>query len=78
VSSASAANRFEHVTIAHGGGDPARAGNIIVDGLDTTISMQNCALNDSAGYGIVYDSLSFQVELIDVTFQGNRVGEQSM
>ena len=78
VSAARAANRFEHVTIAHGGGDPARAGNIIVDGLGTTISLQNCALNDSAGFGIVYDSQSFQVDLTDVSFAANRLGEQSL
>jgi len=78
VSAVSSANRFAHTTIAHGGGDPARAGNIIIDGLGTTITMQNCALNDSAGYGIVYDSLSFQVELSDISFQGNQSGEQSM
>ena len=78
VSAINTDNRFEHVTIAHGGGDPARAGNIIVDGLDTNITMQNCALNDSAGYGIVYDSSSFQVELSDISFRGNRSGEQSM
>jgi len=78
VSAVSSANRFAHATIAHGGGDPARAGNIIIDGLGTTITMQNCALNDSAGYGIVYDSSSFQVELSDISFQGNLSGEQSM
>jgi len=78
ASATSTANRFEHVTIAHGGGDPARAGNIIVDGLDTAITMQNCALNDSAGYGIVYDSSSFQVMLTGVSFTANRLGEQSM
>lgn len=78
VSALSTDNRFEYVTIADGGGDPARAGNIIVDGLDTTIAMQNCALIRSAGYGIVYDSLSYHVELTATSFKENRLGEQSM
>lgn len=78
ISSTSADNRFEHVVLAHGGGDPARAGNIIVDGLDTRITMQHCELNLSAGYGLVYDSNAFQVELTDVTFDLNRLGDQSL
>jgi len=78
VSAVSTTNRFEHTTIAHGGGDPARAGNIIVDGLGTTITMQNSALNDSAGYGIVYDSQSFQLDISGVSFNGNLLGDQSM
>ena len=78
ISSTSANNRYEHVVLAHGGGDPARAGNIIVDGLDTRITMQHCELNLSAGYGLVYDSNAFQVELTDVTFDQNRLGDQSL
>jgi len=78
VSSASDNNRFEYTTIAHGGGDPARPGNIIVDGLDTRISLMQCALTHSEGYGMVYDSGSFQVDLMDVEFSENRLGEQSL
>jgi len=78
VSAMRSANHFEHVSIAHGGGDPARAGNIIVDGLDTHITMQHCSLNDSAGYGIVLDSSLYQLDLLDVTYAGNRHGEQSL
>lgn len=78
ISSSSENNRFEHVVIAHGGGDPARAGNIIVDGLNTIITMEHCELNDSAGYGLVFDSNAFQVDLTDVTFSQNLLGEQSL
>lgn len=78
VSSTSANNRFEHVRISHGGGDPARDGNIIVDGLNTRITMQHCALTHSAGYGVVYDSGAFQVDMTDVTFEQNRLGDQSL
>lgn len=78
ISSTSDKNRFEHVTISHGGGDPARAGNIIVDGLNTRITMQHCAVTHSAGYGVVYDSRAFQVDLNDVTFDQNSLGDQSL
>ena len=78
ISSTSEHNRFEHVNIAHGGGDPARKGNIIVDGLNTAITMQHCALTHSAGYGVVYDSNAFQVDLTEVTFSDNVLGEQSL
>ena len=78
VSSASDRNQFEHVTISHGGGDPARAGNIIIDGLNTRIALNQCVLTHSAGHGIVYDSSAFQVDLTDVSFEQNRLGDQSL
>jgi len=78
VSSTSLSNRFEHVTISHGGGDPARAGNIIVDGIETQIAMRSCVLSHSAGHGIVYDSSAFQVDLQDVIFEQNRLGDLSL
>ncbi len=78
VSSSSENNQFKHVTLSHGGGDPARAGNIIVDGLDTRISLEHCAITHSAGYGIKYDSSAFQVDTLDVTFAENLLGSVSM
>ncbi len=78
VSSTSDQNQFQHVQIAHGGGDPARPGNIIVDGLNTRITMQSCEITHSAGYGLVYDSNAFQVDLTDVTFDQNELGDQSL
>ncbi len=78
VSSSSAANRFEYTTISNGGGDPARPGNLIVDGLGTRITLQHCALTHSAGYGILYDSADFEVDQLDVSFEQNRLGEQSL
>jgi len=78
VSSNSANNRYEHVRISHGGGDPARNGNIIVDGLGTRITLQHCVLTHSAGFGLVYDSGDFQVDMTEVTFEQNRLGDQSL
>jgi len=78
VSSTSENNTFQHVRISHGGGDPVRAGNIIVDGLNTRITMQDCEITHSAGFGLVYDSGAFQVDLTDVTFELNRLGDQSL
>jgi len=78
VSSNRADNRFEYTTISNGGGDPARPGNLIVDGLGTRITLQHCALTHSAGYGILYDSADFEVDQLDVVFEQNRLGEQSM
>jgi len=78
ASASSPDNQLAYVTVADGGGDPARAGNIIIDGLESHVTMKNCALKRSAGYGIVYDSLSFQVDLTDITFEENRLGEETM
>lgn len=78
VSSTSAVNRFEYTTISNGGGDPARPGNLIVDGLGTRITLQHCALTHSAGYGILYDSADFAVDQLDVNYEQNRLGEQSL
>ena len=78
VSSASSDNQFEHVILAHGGGDPARSGNIIVDGLGTAMALRSCVISHSAGHGIVYDSSSFQVDLETVVFEHNRLGDQSL
>lgn len=78
VSSTRSENQLEFVTVANGGGDPARPGNLIVDGLHTQISLRNCTFSHSEGYGIVYSANAFQVDLQDIKFAQNQLGDQSL
>ncbi len=76
VSSPNLRNRFSYTTISHGGGDPARAGNIVLDGAGSVLSLSNSALTHSAGYGLVQSSMNNQVTLENTVFTDNLSGDQ--
>jgi len=75
--SSSPDNRLEHVTVAHGGGDPTRDGNISISGADTRLSIVSSRIEQSAGYGLWLDS-SLPLVTLDsrTTFAGNARGDR--
>ena len=77
ASSASSLNRLEYVTVAHGGGDPARPGNIIIGGNGTQLTLQSCQLSYSEGFGLVQINDSAILSLADVVYEGNLSGDIS-
>ncbi|MEE9335799.1 MAG: Calx-beta domain-containing protein [Granulosicoccaceae bacterium] len=74
VSSTSTDNRLAYVTIEYGGGDPARSGNLIVEGSDVNLAIQNSTIANSAGYGLYQISSGSVVTQDNVTYSNNELG----
>lgn len=76
-SSSSQDNRLEHVTVAYGGGDPTRDGNISISGADTRLSIVDSRIEQSAGYGLWLDGdLPFVTLDENTAFTGNARGDK--
>lgn len=75
VSSSSSDNKLSHVTVAFGGGDPARAGNIIVDGNESVLSISDSVISDSAGYGLYQLSTGSDIQTDNVEYINNTLGD---
>ncbi len=75
VSSSSQDNIFSFVTVAFGGGDPARAGNIIVDGNESVLHINDSLISDSAGYGLYQLSTGSDIQTENVEYVNNAMGD---
>lgn len=75
VSSSSIDNIFSHVTVAFGGGEPARAGNIIVDGNESVLHINDSLISDSAGYGLFQLSTGSDIQTDNVEYVNNALGD---
>lgn len=76
VSSTSTKNRLSYVTVEYGGGDPARSGNLIVEGSGVNLAIDNSTIANSAGYGLYQISSGAVITQEDVTYSNNDNGDQ--
>lgn len=74
--SSSQNSRLEYVTVAHGGGNPTRDGNISISGADTRLHVVNSRIEQSAGYGMWIDGNIPLVTLESTTFVDNARGDK--
>lgn len=75
VSSTSTNNRLSYVTVEYGGGDPARSGNLIVEGSGVNLTIENSTIANSAGYGLYQISSGAVITQEDVTYSNNVSGD---
>jgi len=75
VSSSSTRNQFSYVTVEYGGGDPARSGNLIIEGSGVNLSIDNSSIVNSAGYGIYQISSGANLALDAVVYSNNALGD---
>ncbi len=75
VSSTSTKNRLSYVTVEHAGGDPARSGNLVIEGSGVNLAIDNSMIANSAGYGIYQVSSGSNLTLETVTYSNNRLGD---
>jgi len=68
-------NQFKFVTIAYGGGDLTRDGNINIISADTRLNIENSIISNSAGYGVWLDNTAPGLTVIDSTFVDNELGD---
>ena len=68
-------NQFKFVTIAYGGGDLTRDGNINIISADTRLNIENSIISNSAGYGVWLDNTAPGLTVIDSTFVDNALGD---
>ena len=68
-------NQFKFVTIAHGGGDLTRDGNINIIGADTRLNIENSIIGNSAGFGVWLDNPAPSLTVIETTFVDNALGD---
>lgn len=77
-------NRLEHVTIAHGGRDVTRDGNLSLSGQATRLSARHVLLSDSAGVGLwlggtlpdtLLDAMSFRDNAVAQVRRGTQTGD---
>ncbi len=78
ASSSSVNNSLAYVKVSYGGGDPVRAGNIIVGGTGTVLELDHCTLAFSEGVGYLQTSEVADVVLTETVFVDNALGAQSV
>jgi len=75
VSSTSSNNHLSYVTVSHGGGDAARSGNLILDGNNVNLVIENSTISGSAGYGLYLLDNNAMITQNNVTYTNNDKGE---